>query len=91
LLLVFGFGLLHGLGFAGALKEFGMPPGDYVTALVSFNIGVELGQIAIVLAAFVLFAGWFAHKTWYRKAVILPVSGLISILGLTWTVDRLTG
>ena len=91
LLLVFGFGLLHGLGFAGALKEFGMPPGDYVTALVSFNIGVELGQIAIVLAAFALFAGWFAHKTWYRQAVVLPVSGIISVLGLTWTVDRLMG
>ena len=91
LLLVFGFGLLHGLGFAGALKEFGMPPGDYVTALVSFNVGVELGQIAIVLAAFVLFAGWFARKAWYRQAVVLPVSGLISILGLTWTVDRLMG
>jgi len=91
LLLVFGFGLLHGLGFAGALKEFGMPPGDYVTALVSFNVGVELGQIAIVLAAFVLFAGWFARKTWYRQAVVLPVSGLISVLGLIWTVDRLMG
>ncbi|HIP69682.1 MAG TPA: HupE/UreJ family protein [Chromatiales bacterium] len=91
LLLVFGFGLLHGLGFAGALKEFGMPPGDYVTALVSFNLGVELGQIAIVLAAFALFAGWFARKTWYRSAVVLPVSGLISVLGLTWTVDRLMG
>jgi hydrogenase/urease accessory protein HupE len=91
LLLVFGFGLLHGLGFAGALKEFGMPPGDYVTALVSFNVGVELGQIAIVLVAFVLFAGWFARKTWYRQAVVLPVSGIISILGLTWTVDRLMG
>ncbi|MEN8174463.1 MAG: HupE/UreJ family protein [Pseudomonadota bacterium] len=91
LLLVFGFGLLHGLGFAGALKEFGMPPGDYAAALVSFNIGVELGQIAIVLAAFALFAGWFARKAWYRQAVVLPVSAMISVLGLSWTFDRLMG
>lgn len=91
LALVFGFGLLHGLGFAGALKEFGMPPGDYATALVSFNIGVELGQIAIVLSAFILFAGWFARQTWYRQAVVLPVSALISVVGGTWMVDRLMG
>lgn len=88
LLLVFGFGLLHGLGFAGALKDFGMPPGDYAAALVSFNIGVELGQIAIVLAAFALFAGWYARRSWYRLAVVVPVSGLISMLGLTWTIQR---
>lgn len=91
LLLVFAFGLLHGLGFAGALKDFGMPPGDYAAALVSFNIGVELGQIAIVLAAFALFAGWFAREAWYRRAVVLPVSAMISVVGLTWTVDRLMG
>lgn len=91
LILVFCFGLLHGLGFAGALKEFGMPPGDYATALVSFNVGVELGQIAIVLAAFILFAGWFSRQNWYRQAVVLPVSAVISVVGGTWMVDRLMG
>lgn len=91
LALVFAFGLLHGLGFAGALKEFGMPPGDYAAALVSFNIGVEIGQIAIVLAAFALFAGWYAREAWYRPAVVVPVSAMISVVGLTWTVDRLMG
>jgi len=90
LLLVFCFGLLHGLGFAGALKEFGMPPGDYATALISFNVGVELGQLMIVLVAFVMFAGWFARRGWYRPAVVLPVSAVIAVMGLTWTVDRLT-
>ena len=89
LLLVFGFGLLHGMGFAGALKDFGMPPGDYATALISFNVGVELGQIMIVLSAFVMFAGWFARRTWYRPAVVLPVSAVIAVMGLTWTVERL--
>jgi hypothetical protein len=89
LALVFGFGLLHGLGFAGALKEFGMPPGDYATALISFNVGVELGQIMIVLVAFVMFAGWFARQSWYRPAVVVPVSAVIAVMGLVWTVDRL--
>ncbi|MBC8212227.1 MAG: HupE/UreJ family protein [Gammaproteobacteria bacterium] len=89
LLLVFGFGLLHGLGFAGVLKEFGMPPGDYATALISFNVGVEAGQIAIVALAFLIFAGWQAHKQWYRMLVVMPVSGIISVLGLIWTYDRI--
>ena len=88
LLLVFSFGLLHGLGFAGALKDFGMPPGDYATALISFNVGVELGQIIIVLVAFALFAGWFARRDWYRSAVVLPVSAVIAVMGMAWTVDR---
>jgi len=89
LLLVFCFGLLHGLGFAGVLKEFGMPPGDYATALISFNVGVEAGQVAIVALAFLVLAGWQAHKQWYRMIVVMPVSGLISVLGLIWTYDRL--
>jgi len=89
LLLVFCFGLLHGLGFAGVLKEFGMPPGDYATALISFNVGVEAGQVAIVALAFLILAGWQAHKQWYRMIVVMPVSGLISVLGLIWTYDRL--
>jgi len=89
LLLVFCFGLLHGLGFAGVLKEFGMPPGDYATALISFNVGVEAGQVAIVALAFLVLAGWQAHKQWYRMIVVMPVSGFISVLGLIWTYDRL--
>ncbi|MGB0722483.1 MAG: HupE/UreJ family protein [Gammaproteobacteria bacterium] len=90
LALVFGFGLLHGLGFAGALKDFGMPPGDYAVALVAFNIGVELGQVAIVFASFLLFAGWLARHDWYRRAVVIPVSLMISILGFTWMVQRIS-
>ncbi len=90
LVLVFCFGLLHGMGFAGALKEFGMPPGDYATALISFNIGVELGQIAIIATAFVVLFGWLSGRAWYRLAVVLPVSAIISIVGMVWTVDRLS-
>lgn len=52
----FGFGLLHGFGFAGALNEIGLPEGDVPTALLTFNLGVEAGQLAIVLVTFALLA-----------------------------------
>ena len=57
--LVFAFGLLHGMGFAGALKELGLPRSEFVTALLTFNVGVEAGQLAVIGAAFVL-VGWHA-------------------------------
>ena len=46
--LVFAFGLLHGMGFAGALKELGLPRSEFVTALLTFNVGVEAGQLAVI-------------------------------------------
>ena len=89
LLLVFGFGLLHGLGFASVLTDFGMPDEAFAIALISFNIGVELGQLAIILAAYFLLSKWFGQKDWYRTAVIVPGSLLISAIGLYWFVERL--
>ena len=53
-LVIFGFGLLHGLGFASVLGEFGLPQGTFVPALIGFNVGVELGQLAVVAVAFLL-------------------------------------
>ena len=90
LLLVFCFGLLHGLGFAGVLADFGMPADDFVTALISFNVGVELGQLAVISAAFLVVGLWFSTKPWYRKAVIIPGSAAISVIGLFWTFERLS-
>jgi hydrogenase/urease accessory protein HupE len=89
LILVFVFGLVHGLGFAGVLSDFGMPETDFVTALISFNVGVELGQIATILLAFVLFGYWFKNQDRYRKTIVLPGSIFISVIGLYWFVDRL--
>lgn len=63
LLLVFAFGLLHGLGFAGMLSDFGMPDEAFAIALISFNVGVELGQIALILAGYFLLSMWFGRKT----------------------------
>lgn len=89
LLLVFAFGLLHGLGFAGVLSDFGMPDDAFAIALISFNVGVELGQVAIIMAGYFLLSKWFGAKEWYRTAVIIPGSLLISVVGLYWFVERL--
>jgi hypothetical protein len=86
---VFLFGLLHGLGFAGVLSDFGMPQDDFTTALISFNVGVELGQIAVIAVAFALLAFWFNNRQQYRKFIIVPGSVVISIIGFYWFLERL--
>lgn len=89
LAIVFGFGLLHGLGFATMLADFGMPEDAFTTALISFNIGVELGQLSIILIAFAAVGIWFGKKHWYRQAIVVPSSALIAVTGLYWTYDRI--
>ena len=86
---VFGFGLLHGLGFAGALRDLGLPRAQFLTALVGFNLGVELGQLAVIAVAFTLFASWARHRPWYRRRIVVPASLAIAVVGLLWTVERL--
>jgi hydrogenase/urease accessory protein HupE len=87
--LVFAFGLLHGMGFAGALKELGLPRSEFVTALLTFNIGVEAGQLAVIGTAFAL-VGWHcAHRDWYRRRIVVPVSMLIACTAVYWTIERL--
>jgi hydrogenase/urease accessory protein HupE len=89
LVLVFCFGLLHGLGFASVLSDFGMPVDDFALALISFNVGVEFGQLAVILAAFVLLRLWFKDDKKYRRTVVLPGSALISVVGFYWFLERL--
>jgi hypothetical protein len=88
--LAFMFGLIHGFGFASVLTEFGLPPDRKLAALISFNIGVELGQLAIVAALLpVLF---FARRTIAYTRVVMPVGSLvISTIALIWLVERVTG
>ncbi|MDX1385811.1 MAG: HupE/UreJ family protein, partial [Thermoanaerobaculia bacterium] len=88
--LVFGFGLLHGLGFAGVLTEVGLPEGELVAALLAFNAGVELGQLAVLGAAFALLGALLA-RPWYRSRVALPASAAIAVTGLWWAAVRLAG
>ncbi|MGH9387216.1 MAG: HupE/UreJ family protein [Vicinamibacterales bacterium] len=87
LALVFSFGLLHGMGFAGVLKELGLPRNEFLPALLSFNLGVEGGQLTVIAAAGLLVAG-FRHREWYRQAIVVPASVAIAGVGLYWTVTR---
>jgi hypothetical protein len=89
-LLVFVFGLLHGMGFAGVLSDIGLPEGDFLTALISFNVGVEFGQLAIILVAFILM-GWWRRRDWYRVYIVMPLSLSIALAGLYWTWERVIG
>lgn len=88
--LVFGFGLLHGLGFAGVLSELGMPDTRFIEALLAFNLGVEVGQLAVVLAAFAATAR-FRHLAGYRRYVVIPCSAAIAATGCWWAVTRAFG
>jgi len=84
---VFLFGLLHGLGFAGVLRELGLPRGEFLTALLSFNVGVEFGQISVIAAAALVTAP-FARGERYRRFVVVPASLAIAAIGIYWTVTR---
>jgi len=88
---VFGFGLLHGLGFAGVLQEVGLPRSQFVPALVSFNVGVELGQLAVILIAYFAVGIWGRNRAWYRPRVVIPASAAVAAVGLFWTVQRVLG
>jgi hypothetical protein len=86
--LVFAFGLLHGLGFAGVLSELGLPRGEFLTALVSFNLGVEAGQLTVIaIAASCVF--WYRHRAWYHQRVVVPASLAIASVGIYWMVERI--
>ena len=85
--LVFGFGLLHGLGFAGVLRELGLPSSEFVTALITFNVGVELGQLTVVLLC-LLTVGRIRKNPRYRKVVVIPASAMICAVGMYWLVQR---
>ncbi len=85
--LVFTFGLLHGLGFAGVLRELGLPREEFLTALLTFNLGVEGGQLTVIAAALLLVAP-FMTKSWYRQRVVIPGSVAIAAVGMYWTLIR---
>lgn len=89
LYIVFAFGLLHGLGFASVLSDFGMPKDDFALALVFFNVGIEFGQIAVIAIAWLALAVWFKSQQLYRQVVVVPLSLMISAVGLYWFWERL--
>jgi hypothetical protein len=85
--IIFAFGLLHGLGFAAVLVELGLPKSEYISSLISFNIGVEFGQITVIALA-LLATRWFAKKPQYRQYVVIPLSVLIAVIAIYWFIER---
>ncbi|MGQ0618848.1 MAG: HupE/UreJ family protein [Panacagrimonas sp.] len=81
------FGLIHGAAIAGALIELGLPAASRVIALLAFNLGVEAAQLALV-AAVVPLAYLGRHSVLYRRAVLLPASAAITLIGLGWLIER---
>lgn len=85
--LVFGFGLIHGLGFAHIFEEVPVEPALLLPALFSFNLGIELGQLAVVGIAFALVAAWWRCEG-YARFIARPCSAMIAVTGLYWAVVR---
>jgi hypothetical protein len=77
------------MGFASALNELGLPRNAFYTSLLSFNVGVELGQITVIAFMYFTLIYWFGDKPWYRKRVVYPLSSLIAIIALYWTYTRI--
>lgn len=89
-MVAFLFGLVHGFGFAGALAELGLPQGALAWSLLGFNVGVELGQLAIVLL-FLPVAFALRGTRFYRQAVLIGGSVLIAAVALLWFAERAFG
>lgn len=88
LAIVFGFGLIHGLGFASSLSDVPFPKHQFLFALLGFNFGVDFGQLFVIGVAF-LAVGWFRDKPWFRPRIAIPCSLAIACVGLVWAVQRI--
>jgi len=89
ILLVFLFGLIHGLGFASSLNEIGLPPGKFYTSIVMFNLGIEFCQILIIVLIFSIIIKQFKNRVWYQYRIVYPISCAIAIISSYWTIERL--
>lgn len=87
--IVFFFGLVHGMGFASALNEIGLPPNKFATSILAFNGGVELGQVCVIAVTFGLLIIPLRNKPWYRNRVVYPLSALIAVIAAWWMVERI--
>jgi hypothetical protein len=87
--IVFMFGLIHGMGFASSLNEIGLPRNKFFTSILSFNAGVEIGQIAIITLTFLLLIIPMGRKPWYTKRAVYPLSAMIGCVAAFWTIQRI--
>jgi hypothetical protein len=86
-MITFPFGLVHGFGFAGALQEVGLPSAQVPVALAAFNVGVEAGQVAVLLL-FLPGVLWLGRRQWFAGSGLRVVSAAITVAGLCWFVSR---
>lgn len=86
-LAAFGFGLIHGFGFASVLAELGLPQTALVLSLVGFNLGIEVGQLVIV-GVFLPFIFALRHTRFYRQGIFVGGSMLIVAVALIWLTER---
>jgi HupE / UreJ protein len=87
--IVFMFGLVHGMGFASALNEIGLPRNQFFTSIFSFNAGVEIGQVSIISIVFLLIILPFGKMPWYKKGIVYPLSAIIALIAAYWTIQRI--
>jgi hypothetical protein len=88
IVIVFGFGLLHGLGFASVLSDLGLAKGQFLLSLIAFNVGVEFGQLAVVASALIILTLPFGRSPEYYRLVVIPGSVVIAVIGLWWAIER---
>ncbi|KAA0454933.1 MAG: HupE/UreJ family protein [Candidatus Thioglobus sp.] len=89
IIVVFLFGLIHGLGFANMLKSLALKNEGFITTLIGFNVGVELAQITIVAGIVAILLTARSWKLDYQKWLIIPSSILIALLGIWWGIERI--
>lgn len=86
---IFFFGLFHGLGFAGLLKEIQIPNDKFISSLFSFNVGIEIGQLIIIMCT-LPFIYALRHKHWYPRLIQI-IAVIIAVLGIFWGISRILG
>lgn len=87
--IIFLFGLIHGIGFASALKEIGIPQNNFFIAVMFFNVGVEMGQVFVILLTYFLISKWTSKKSWYKARIVYPLSCIIACIAMYLTFLRL--
>jgi len=84
---VFLFGLVHGVGFAGALMQLRWPSGGFLPALLTANLGIELAHLTVVACA-AMVTGWWWGSHWYRPRIVVPANLAIAVIGCCWVIER---
>jgi hypothetical protein len=86
---LFSFWLSAWIRFCRCIIRNGTSKNSYLTSLITFNVGVELGQVTVILVAWFLLAKWFANKSYYRSRVVIPLSCVIIAIAGFWTIERM--